>query len=86
MIKSLIKGKSASLQKIGTHMEGSIDLESKVKKAKRWLTNNYTDCQFFYIPFLKDILSYFCQQSRVYVAIDGSTIGKNCRTLMISII
>ncbi len=86
MIKSLIKGKSASLQQIGTHMEGAIDLESKVKKAKRWLTNNYTDCEFFYIPFLKDILSYFCQQSRVYVAIDGSTIGKNCMTLMISII
>jgi len=57
----MIKGKSASLQQIGTHMEGVIDLESRVKKAKRWLTNKYTDCQFQYIPFLKDFLSYFCQ-------------------------
>jgi len=86
MIKSLIKGKSASLQQIGTHMDEAIDLESRVKKAKRWLTNKYTDCEFQYIPFLKDFLSYFCQQSRIYVAIDGSTIGKNCMTLMISII
>ena len=60
MIKSLIKGKNASLQQLGTHMDGSIDLESKIKKAKRWLTNQYTECQFFYIPFLKFILAYFC--------------------------
>jgi len=51
MIKSLIKGNGASPQQLGNHMEDSIDLESEVKKAKRWLTNKYTDHQLFMFPF-----------------------------------
>ncbi len=85
MIGSLIRGGRASLQCIGQGMDLEIDLESRVKKAKRWLKSKWTDAETHFIPYLIPIIRSLSKSNRIIVAIDGSSIG-DCMTLMISII
>ena len=85
MIGSLIRTGRASLQSIGQGMDLEIDLESRVKKAKRWLKSKWTDSESHFIPYLIPIIRSLGKSERIVVAIDGSSIGE-CMTLMISII
>lgn len=85
MISSLIREGRASLQQIGQGMDLEIDLESRVKKAKRWLKSKWTDAETHFIPYLIPIIRSLSKTDRIIIAIDGSSIG-DCMTLMISII
>lgn len=44
----MIKKGESSLQKIGEGIEEDIDIESNVKKVKRFLKSRYTDYQSFF--------------------------------------
>lgn len=56
LISALIRGGRASLQSIGDSMESDTDLESRVKKAKRWLNNKWTDVEAHFIPYVLPII------------------------------
>ena len=86
MVAALIKGGRASLQVIGSHMDDDIDLESRVKKAKRWLKSKWTDSAVHFIPYLVPILRSVSKNGELVLAIDGSSIGKGCMALMVSLI
>jgi len=86
MISSLIRGGRASLQAIGTNMEASTDLESRVKQAKRWLKSKWTDSSVHFIPYIIPILHSLIKGGQLLLAIDGSGVGKDCTALMISVV
>lgn len=86
MISALIRGGRASLQHIGSNMNDDIDLESRIKKAKRWLTNKWTDTAFHFIPYLIPILHSMAKRGELVLAIDGSSIGKDNMALMLSLL
>lgn len=86
MISALTRSTRASLQSIGTHMEDSADLESRIKRAKRWLNNKWTDIDTHFVPYIIPIIRSLSKTGQLTLAIDGSTIGKDCMALMISII
>jgi len=86
LICALIRSGRASLQRLGEEMPDEIELESRIKKAKRWLTNKWTDVDVHYIPYLRPILASLAQKGEVVLAIDGSGVGKDCMALMISAI
>ena len=86
MISALIRSGRASLQCIGNELEDDIDLESRIKKAKRWLNNKWTDTQTHFIPYILPILHSVARKGELLFAIDGSGIGKDCSALMLSLI
>lgn len=86
MISSLIRSGRASLQCIGNELDGDIDLESRIKKAKRWLNNKWTDTETHFIPYILPILRSVARSGKLLLAIDGSGIGKDCSALMVSLI
>lgn len=86
MISALIRSGRASLQSIGNEMETDTDIESRIKQAKRWLNNKWTDTQTHFIPYLLPILHSLGKSGQLLLAIDGSGIGSKCSVLMISII
>ncbi|MFT5262537.1 MAG: hypothetical protein ACI8YQ_001268 [Polaribacter sp.] len=86
MISALIRGGRASLQCIGNSMELETDLESRIKKAKRWLNSKWTDVEAHFIPYVVPIIISLSKSGQLVLAIDGSAIGKSCTALMISII
>lgn len=86
LISSLIRSGRASLQSLGTHMQEKTDLESRIKKAKRWISNKWTDTQTHFLPYILPIVHSMSQSGQLLLAIDGSTVGKDCMALMVSLI
>ena len=86
MICALIRSGKASLQSIGNEMETKADLESRIKQAKRWLNNKWTDTEVHFIPYILPILRSLSGGRELVLAIDGSCIGNGCMCLMLSVI
>lgn len=86
MISALIRSGRASVQCIGSELEDDIDLESRIKKVKRWLNNKWTDAATHFMPYILPILSSVAKTGELLLAIDGSGIGKDCSALMLSLI
>jgi len=86
MLTSLLRGKRASLKCIGKHLLYSIDLESRIKKCKRWLDSQYTDYCSFFLPHIGPILEKLAASGPLLLAIDGSEVGRGCMGLMISVV
>lgn len=84
LLYAIIKSEHCSLQKMGEGLPESTDLESRIKKAKRFLTSKYTDYDSFYLPHLVLLLSWLKNKEWFFI-IDGSDVGKDCATLMVSI-
>lgn len=86
LITSMIRSERSSLQKLGEYMELSIDLESRIKRAKRWLNNKWVEHKLYFLPYIKPILNLMLAKGELILAIDGSTVGKDCMALMLSLI
>ncbi len=85
MLYSVIRQGHSSLQQIGEGMQGGINMESKVKKCKRWLDSKYTDTKTFFIPFISHLLNGIDDDKELIFIIDGSEVGNGCTALMISV-
>lgn len=59
--------------------------ESKVMQLRRWLKNESVDIELYYLPYIKQILKALARQTIVLI-IDGSTTGRGCVTLMVSVL
>lgn len=81
----MIHSGHCSLQKLGEGSLGSQDVESRVKKAKRFLESKYTD-ETFFLPYLKSLLVGLGNKGPLYLVIDGSQVGNSCMALMISVV
>jgi hypothetical protein len=86
MICGTIRTSKSYLHSLGSELPQDIDLESRVKHVKRWLTNNYTDYNLSFLPFIGPVLaSHVSQGKEMVFAIDGSEAGQGCTVLMISL-
>jgi len=87
MLCGVIKTGKSYLHSLGSEFSGSIDLESRVKRVKRWLINERTDWQTHFIPCIEAILGkYIFENKELVFAIDGSEVGNGCTALMISLV
>lgn len=85
IVYAIIWSGRCGLHQIGDHLPDLTDLESRVKKTKRFLDSKYTDWQSYFLPLLVPFLHRLAQQGTLVLAIDGSAIGKHCTALMISV-
>jgi len=83
-VYAIIKSEHCSLQKIGQALPEPTDLESRISKVKRFIKNKYTDFDTFFMPHVMLLLSWLKDKEWVFI-IDGSDVGKDCATLMVSI-
>lgn len=91
LITGMIRYKSSHLAKIGKGLPQRITAYSKEKAAKAFLSNKWTDVETHYFPFLEVILPTIIKynlkaDNGLYLVIDGSQIGNNHCTLMISMV
>lgn len=86
LISSMIRSGRSSLQQLGQEMDLPIDLESRIKRAKRWVTNKWVDHQTHFLPYVLPILASVAGSGELVLALDGSTVGKDCMVLMLSLI
>ena len=86
MIAGIVLGKQCHLEKIASEVPEKTQVESRVKKIKRFIQNERVEAEIYYLPFIELVLAKLCGRGTITVAIDGSVTGRNCITLMISII
>lgn len=86
IVFSIIQRGHSSLQKIGAGLNDSTDLESRIKKTKRFLDSKYTDFESYFLPMITPFLQGMARKSELVIAIDGSDVGKDCTALMVSVV
>ena len=60
--------------------------DSRIKRYSRWIQNERIEYEGFYLPFVSELLAHLAQIRELVFVIDGSEVGHECITLMISLI
>jgi len=85
MISGIVASKSSNLPHIAMKVADSRKPESRVKTFSRWLDNERIDYDAYYLPFVESLLLSLLQYPLALV-IDASAIGRNCMTLVVSVL
>jgi hypothetical protein len=60
-------------------------VESRIKQLSRWYQNEANRYELYYLPFIESLLAHLAGLPLV-LSIDGSEVGRNCMTMMVSLI
>ena len=85
MINGIIGSGHVSLSKIVDHECKNTDAQSKVKQKTRFLQNDQVTFEAFYLPYISAFLAGLSKGGELVFSIDGSTVGRGCMCLMISV-
>ena len=91
LITGMIRKGSSHMPAIGSGIAKNIDANSKTVAATRFISNEWTDYDTHYLPFLTSflkgmILSFLSKTGQIKLVIDGSQAGKDNAVLMISLV
>ena len=86
MICGIVMGKSCQLPTIARKAPDGARADSRVKRYSRWIQNERIDYESYYLPFVSELLFNLAQIRELAFIIDGSEVGHECITLMISLI
>ena len=85
LISGIVNGRSSQLPKIAENVPDGNKVESRVRRFSRWVDNTRIDYERYYLPFAEVLLKCLAANPLVF-AIDGSTVGRGCICLMVSVI
>ncbi len=60
--------------------------DSRIKRYSRWVQNERIEYEGYYLPFVSELLAHLAAVRELAFVIDGSEVGHECITLMISLI
>lgn len=85
IISGIIGSRSTNLPLIAGKVPDNCKVESRAKRFSRWINNERIDFTLYFLPFVQALLDGLSEQTLVLV-MDGSTVGRGCITLMISVV
>ena len=85
LIHGIVAAKHTHLSKIADKQVEDTQLESRIMRYTRWLDNEKLDYRVMFAPFAQAVLKGLAHQPLV-LAMDGSTVGKQCMCLMLSVV
>jgi hypothetical protein len=85
LISGIVGGKHVNLRFVAEQVPDGTKHESRIKKFSRWIANNRIEAEVYFLPFAAAWLISLGSQTLV-LAIDGSEVGRECVTLMVSVI
>ena len=86
MVAGVLHQGSSRLTDLGRANPDMKQQASKEKQYKRWLMSSHTSYQTHYLPYVKRLLAILGAQGSLVISIDGSTAGRGCMVLMMSVI
>jgi hypothetical protein len=86
MITGIVQGKNCQLPAVARHAPDTAKAESRIKRYSRWIQNERVEYEAYYLPFAQALLASLAQIRPLVFVIDGSEVGHECITLMISLI
>ncbi|MBF0496366.1 MAG: hypothetical protein HQK58_07290 [Deltaproteobacteria bacterium] len=85
MINGIIASKRTNLPPIASKTPISIKQEIITKRFSRWIDNFNIKEKLYLMPYAIELLAAL-SPSEITLAMDGSTVGRNCICLMVSVI
>lgn len=85
MISGIVGSKNCQLPAIASKTKLGGLRPSREKRYYRWLKREDTDWKTYYFPFLPALLTGLSSEP-LYLIMDGSKVGRDCMTLMLSVV
>lgn len=85
LISGIVGSKQVHLPIIASKVPTAAKVQSRIKRFYRFLRNEKVDYESYYLPYARQLLANLAHQTLVLV-MDGSPVGRKCRTLMLSVI
>jgi len=86
MVSGILLQGSSRLSDIARANPDPKQQASKEKQMSRWLQSDHTSYKLHYLSYAKSLLEHLSQSGNLVFSIDGSTAGRGCMVLMISVI
>lgn len=84
-ISGLVGSQKSQLPAIANKMPGGTQRHSRITRLSRWLKNKDVTVESYFAPFAEAVLMSLSHLPLVLV-IDGSTLGRGCMCLMVSVV
>lgn len=84
LISGIVGSKSTNYPKIAGKVPDRTKVESRVKRYSRYINEANADQEIYLMPFAAELLNKLSAFTLVLI-IDGSEVGRNCVTLMLSV-
>lgn len=85
MISGIIGSNSCQLPHIASKIPNGTKVTSTEKKLKRLISNEKVDLDVYFLPFIEQLIKNLGLET-IYLAIDGSGVGRGCVTLSVNLI
>jgi hypothetical protein len=85
LISGIVGSKSTNLPAIAGKVPDWTKRESRVKRFSRWVQNERIDAAVYFLPYVEALLASLAPNTLLLV-MDGSAVGRNCVTLLVSVI
>ena len=85
LISGIVASKRVNLPAIAGKVPTMNKVDSQVKRFSRWIDNQRIHYECYYLPYAQQLLTNLAHQTLVLV-MDGSPVGRGCRTLMLSVV
>jgi hypothetical protein len=85
IISGIVGSQKSQLPAIANKMTDGTQRQSRIMRLSRWLKNKDVNAETYFAPFAQALLVSLAHLPLVLV-IDGSTIGRGCMCLMVSVI
>lgn len=86
LVAGIVQGKSCQLPAISRHTPDMAKAESRIKRYSRWIQNERIEFEAYYLPFAQPLLTSLAEIRPLVFIMDGSEVGHQCITLMVSLI
>ncbi|NER01094.1 MAG: hypothetical protein F6K30_31125, partial [Cyanothece sp. SIO2G6] len=86
MVSGLLRKGSSNLNDLACMNGDSKQQASKEKQISRWLQSSHNNYRTHYLPYISVLLENLASAGELVFSIDGSTGGRGCMILMLSVI
>lgn len=86
MITGIVQSKRCHFEAMARKAPDQSKPESRAKRFARYVQNDKVDVETYFLPFIEDLLAGLAASGPLVLAMDGSETGRNCLTLMVSVI
>ncbi len=85
LISGIVGSRQTQLPAIASKLPDRSKRESRVKRFQRWLTNANVTPERYFLPFAAALVQSLAH-GPVVLVIDGSTVGRDCLALVVSVV
>lgn len=86
LISGIVSSRRTNLPQIAAKAPDETRVDSRIKRFSRWVSNKRLDWETYFLPYAALMLDHLATSGRLLLVMDGSTIGRDCVTLVLNVI